>query len=103
MLKRVWARRALVSLAMVAAFGAAGPGLASAQPRGQGTMLVRQSTDCSGSGNASTVSVPFSVLFTGFAPNATGTVVAYTQPGGVEVGRRTITVGPDDQLRAGHR
>jgi len=58
-------------------------------------MQVHDTANCSGNGNDSTVSVPFSVLFTGFAPGATGTVTAYTQPGGQEVGSRTITLGPD--------
>ncbi len=58
-------------------------------------MLVRQSTDCSGNGNSSSVTVPFSIYFTGFEPFATGTVTAYTQPGGEEVGSRSITLGPD--------
>ena len=65
---------------------------ASAQIRGEGTMLVRQSTDCSGTGTTSTVYFPFSVLFTGFEPGETGEVTAFTQPGGEQVGHRTVTV-----------
>ncbi len=65
---------------------------ASAQIRGEGTMLVRQSTDCSGTGTASTVYFPFSALFTGFEPGETGEVTAFTQPGGVQVGHRAVTV-----------
>ena len=65
---------------------------ASAQIRGEGTMLVRQSTDCSGTGTASTVYFPFTALFTGFEPGETGEVTAFTQPGGVQVGHRTVTV-----------
>src|SRR5262245_6197095 len=65
---------------------------ATAAPRGQGTMLVRQSTGGSGPGSDATVSVPFSVLFTGFAPFAHGTVTAYTQPGHEEVGHRAIVL-----------
>lgn len=55
-------------------------------------MLVRQSTDCSGTGTASTVYFPFTTLFTGFEPGETGEVTAFTQPGGVQVGHRRVTV-----------
>ena len=60
-------------------------------------MLVRQSTDCSGSGNASTVYFPFCVLFTGFEPGETGEVTAFTQPGGEQVGHRIVTVDEHGQ------
>ena len=73
---------------------AVSPGLAVAL-RGEGTMQVRQSEDCSGSGNDSTVTIPFSLFFVGFEPFDTGTVVAFTQPGGEQVGEATVTVGPD--------
>lgn len=65
---------------------------AAAQPRGEGTMLVRQAIDCSGTGTTSTVSLPFGLLFEGFEPLQTGTVTAFTQPGGVEIGAATVTV-----------
>lgn len=65
--------------------------------RGQGTMLVYDNTTCAGTGNASSVTLPFSLLFTGFEPGATGTVSAYTQPGGVLVGSATLTL--DDSGR----
>ena len=65
---------------------------ASAQERGKETILVRQSTDCSGTGTASTVYFPFSALFTGFEPGETGEVTAFTQPGGEQVGHRAVTV-----------
>ena len=44
---------------------------ATALPRGEGTMQVRQSLDCSGSGDASRVQIPLKVLFTVFEPNYT--------------------------------
>ena len=47
---------------------------AGASTRGQGTMLVKDTADCSGSGNVSTVTLPFSLMFTGFDPYDTGTV-----------------------------
>jgi LPXTG-motif cell wall-anchored protein len=59
---------------------------------GQGTMHVKQALDCTGGGEDSTVHLPFALLFEGFAPNTTGTVTAFTQPGGVQVGQATVTV-----------
>ena len=92
---RRWVHHVVLAGPLIVAIGGLSPALAAAETRGQGTMLVRQTLDCSGTGNASTVHVPFSVLFTGFAPNETGTVTAYTQPGGQQVGQRTVRVGPD--------
>jgi hypothetical protein len=68
---------------------------ADASSRGRGTMLVYDNTTCAGTGNASTVTLPFSLLFTGFEPDVTGTVAAFTQPGGEFVAEATITLGPD--------
>jgi LPXTG-motif cell wall-anchored protein len=65
---------------------------ASAALRGEGTLHIHDSEDCTGPGEDSTVTVPFSGLFTGFAPNTTGTVSAYAQPGGQLVGQRQVTV-----------
>jgi hypothetical protein len=65
---------------------------AEARVRGQGTLLIMQRTDCGQHGESSSVYFPFSGLFTGFEPNTTGTVTAYTQPGGVQVGQRSVTV-----------
>ena len=84
--------RVLVAALVITMVGAIGSGAALAAPRGEGTMLVRQSDDCSGTGNDSSVSLPFSLLFTGFAPDTTGTVTAFTQPGGDEVGSGTVMV-----------
>jgi len=67
------------------------PGVALAL-RGEGTMQVRQTEDCSGNGNLSVVSLPFSLFFDGFAPHDTGTVTGFTQPGNVQVGQGTVTV-----------
>jgi hypothetical protein len=75
--------------ALVAAPGTAP---ASAQSRGQGTVLVHQDIHCGGSGNSSTVYMPFALYFTGFPHNATGTVSAYTQPGGQLVGSGNVTL-----------
>ena len=55
-------------------------------------MLVRQNTDCSGTGNESTVSFPFTLFFSGFESGVTGEVTAFTQPGGTQVGHRSVTV-----------
>jgi hypothetical protein len=82
---------------LIMTVGVISSSVATADLRGQGTMLVRQSEDCSGTGTASVVSLPFSLLFTGFDPDATGTVTAYTQPGGEQVGQGTVTVGPDGE------
>ena len=82
-------RLCVLTVSLVAVVGTSTT--AAAVPRGRGTMLVRQSTDCSGNGNVSTVALPFSVLFTGFTPGDTGIVTAYTQPGGVQVGQRTVS------------
>jgi LPXTG-motif cell wall-anchored protein len=38
------------------------------------------------------VQIPFTLLFTGFEPHASGTVVAYSQPGGQQVGSADVTV-----------
>ena len=76
-----------VSVAVLSVSAAAAP--AGASSRGQGTMLVYDSTTCSGTGNSSSVTLPFSLLFTGFDPGATGTVTAYTQPGGEFVADRS--------------
>lgn len=65
--------------------------------RGQGTMLVFDNTTCAGTGNSSSVTLPFSLLFTGFEPGATGTVSAYTQPGGALVGTATLTLDDSGQ------
>jgi LPXTG-motif cell wall-anchored protein len=88
-----------LSLAFGLALGAiavtAQPALAATPtpvPLGQGTMHVRQPLDCSGTGEAAQVYLPFSLLFEGFEPHATGTVTAFTQPGDVEVGSATVTV-----------
>jgi hypothetical protein len=78
-------------LLAVALVGLTAPA-AQAQVRGQGTLLIKQSTDCSGNGESAQVYFPFSALFTGFEPNESGTVTAYTQPGGVQVGQWTVTV-----------
>ena len=84
--------RVLVAALVITMIGGVGSGAALAAPRGEGTMLVRQSENCSGTGDDAFVSVPFSLWFTGFAPNATGTVTAFTQPGGDEVGSGTVMV-----------
>ena len=84
--------RVLVAALVMTMVGGIGSGAASAAPRGEGTMLVRQSVDCSGNGNDSSVSVPFSLLFTGFAPGAEGTVSAFTQPGNELVGSGEVKV-----------
>ena len=84
----------MIALLLITASWAVSPGLATAL-RGEGTMQVRQSQDCSGSGSDSTVTIPFSLFFVGFEPYDTGTVVAFTQPGGEKVGEATVTVGPD--------
>ena len=55
-------------------------------------MLVRQDVHCGGTGNASSVYLPFALYFTGFAPNTVGTVSAYTQPGGHLVASRAVTL-----------
>jgi len=78
----------LVGLMCVLAVGLA-PTAAFA---GSGTMLVKDADDCSGNGNSSTVTIPFSLYFTGFDPFTTGTVTAYTQPGGVEVASAPVQV-----------
>lgn len=85
-------RRILAAAAAAAALlvlAAAAPAQAA---RGQGTMLVFDNTTCVGTGNASSVTLPFSLLFTGFEPGASGTVSAYTQPGGALVGTATLTL-----------
>lgn len=84
-----------VSAAVLAVSAAAAPAGASA--RGQGTMLVHDNTVCAGTGNASSVTLPFSLLFTGFDPDATGTVTAYTQPGGEFVAEATITLDSEGE------
>jgi len=83
-----------VGLTMLIAALVAAPGTApaSAQSRGQGTVLVHQDIHCGGSGNSSTVYMPFALHFTRFPPNATGTVSAYTQPGGQLVGTSNVTL-----------
>ncbi len=87
----------IAALLLTTVSWAVSPGLAVAL-RGEGTMLVRQSDDCSGSGSDSTVTIPFSLFFVGFEPKETGTIVAFTQPGGEKVGEATVTVGPDGSL-----
>jgi hypothetical protein len=57
-----------------------------------GTMKVHDTADCSGKGNDPKVTIPFSLEFTGFAPYTTGTVTAYTQPGGVKVASGEVLV-----------
>jgi len=83
-----------VLLAGILAVGAAVlvGGAAQAAPKGAGTMLVRQDVHCGGTGNASSVYLPFALYFTGFAPNTVGTVSAYTQPGGHLVASRAVTL-----------
>ena len=88
---RTLGRASVVGLLAVAALVlVAGPGLAA--PKGSGTMLVRQDVHCGGTGNASSVYLPFALYFAGFAPNAVGTVSAYTQPGGHLVATRAVTL-----------
>jgi len=53
---------------------------------------VRQDVRCAGTGTTSTVYLPFSLWFSGYAPHETGTVAAYTQPGGALIGSATITL-----------
>ena len=77
----------LVATLVIMSMGYISPGVAAAS-RGEGTMQVHRSEDCSGNGNASVVSLPFSALFTGFPPDATGPVTAFAQPGNVTWGRR---------------
>ena len=78
--------RVLVAALVITMVGGLGSGAAIAAPRGEGTMLVRQSEHCAGTGDDAFVSLPFSLLFTGFAPHAEGTVSAFTQPGNEFVG-----------------
>jgi hypothetical protein len=89
--------RVLVVTLVIMTIGGISPSVAKATTRDEGTMLVYQSADCSGTGNDPSVSVPFSLLFTGFPPDVTGTVTAFTQPGGDQVGQGTVTVGPDGE------
>ena len=91
-----WAR-VLVATLLITMIGGFSPGVAMAAPRGEGTMQVRQSENCSGTGDDAFVSVPFSLWFTGFTPGAEGTVTAFTSPGGEEVGHGTVTVDADGQ------
>lgn len=86
---------AAVILACAALLLPAAPAMASA--RGQGTMLVSDGISCQGAGNDSAVTIPFSLWFTGFAAGATGTVSAYTQPGGELVATRDVTLDENGQ------
>jgi hypothetical protein len=87
----------LITVALVTMVGAI-PAGAAPSVRGQGTLIVRDTPDCSGTGNASTVVVPFSLFFTGFEPFSQGTVTAYKQPGGTEVASITATTDANGQL-----
>ena len=87
---RVWRAALGVLLASWPLVMAAGP--VDAATRGAGSMLVRQDVRCAGTGTTSTVFLPFSLWFSGFSPHETGTVAAYTQPGGALIGSATITL-----------
>jgi LPXTG-motif cell wall-anchored protein len=86
---------AVTGLMLMPALVGMGAGAAVAAPRGEGTMLVKDSDDCSGTGSVAKVAMPFSLEFTGFAPFDTGLVEARTQPGDVLVGSGTVQVNED--------
>jgi len=90
-------RRILIAMAAIPLVLLASAGTAQGAARGQGTMLVYDNTTCEGTGNASVVTLPFSLLFTGFEPGASGTVTAYTQPGGELVGSASFSLDEDGE------